>query len=263
MSKKGKIKSITRTKMIKCCDTGYKNKRCNFCLCKECCIKTNGNKKCKIHSKTNVKLYDSKKEYNTKFNNVLDNIKADINNTMKLMQSSDFDRRSGLNEAGFKLLILGIITKTIGFDRVVYLSEYPVPSNNLNMKRDVKNEEKYLDPIRGSIKHNKFIDIYIETPFEIILIEIKYVRLPWIGGVLTKEKSAELRINLSKKKEIIDKMTVHELLDKKSYSGNKLKKILETTNSKQLSEYIKLISLELKDKKKSKKKIKGYVYRSN
>ena len=73
------------------------------------------------------------------FDSVVSDLHSEINSTMSLMESSDFDKRNGLNETGFKLIVLGAIKSHFKLHPgVLYLSEYPVLTKS-GFKKKIRN----------------------------------------------------------------------------------------------------------------------------
>ena len=275
-------------KYIKCCNNGGKvNKKCVFKLCKKCCLTIKSYELCKVHKKNiiNNNKYDNDilEEFkmaslmsninnkDSNFDKYVKKIENDIETILSIMTSTDFDKRSGLNETGFKMIVLSSINKFYNgkkSESIIYRSEYPILSKMITSKKTKKLNDKYekwgskrtTNKTFGSIKYNKFIDLVVETSKNIIIIEMKYIRLPWIKNLIDKNnpiKQNEIRVMLSLKGEILKNKRKKDLLKLKNYSGATIEQILSNAKE-QLDTYINLVSKNLL-MSGNKKKIIGYI----
>lgn len=280
-------RSAKKGQGISCKKCGKRgNLKCANEMCRSCCLeKQKGGKvgnKCRVHSvdsnkSTNIDKGGSKiKKGRTekhmrqltsnvqdiKLSTIFKSISNDINDVMKIMYSSDFDGRSGLNEAGFKMLFISAAMNNMGKD-MKFKSELPVLSESLpdyskpkykKMRNSELMMKKNFDS--QSIKYNKFIDVLIETNNEYIIIELKYIRLNNISALRTDTRGLEKRMQLSKMGDNLTKMSDYELLESGTFTSIPINGIIKNAIDLQLLTY-----MELYEKvKTTNKPIYGYVF---
>ncbi len=201
-----------------------------------------------------------------------------VNDVMQQLRSSDFNTKKGLNEAGLKMILMGILISDPYYSSTkdLYIeSELPVPS-----KDHSKVNVKKVDYFKNAERYNNFLDLTIISPDRVALIELKYVKMKFLRPSKkqeppTKLGESEWRPKLQEWVKFMDKLDKEGFLNLKvsSFIENKAKvttveNLIKATGDDQGARYKRLYrfrfenipeKLRPKNTKISPRKIKVYI----
>jgi hypothetical protein len=173
-------------------------------------------------------------------------LKNDIELTLNIMNSSDFHHQNGLNESGFKGIVISSLIKLNNkylnrfikkkHDRVFFDQSYSICSEYKVdiIKNNNKNGYGFIDIIFFN-EDKSYIDIY----------ELKYVRLKYIKDKLIKK---DIKINYKAINPLHVRKCLNELLKNlNEYTDNKNNKITELEISTFKSNQLSIIDKNISD----------------
>lgn len=143
-------------------------------------------------------------------------IKNYLETVLNYLRSTDLSIKSGLNETGLKALVISWLAYNMDERSVSIHSEFPLHLKYNNFK--ISKEDRYTDATLGGINGNLFTDIMIETETQIVIIELKYLKIEILKGYSLKDKKNRISFSESLKK--FNKLTEDDILKHEAYDFN-------------------------------------------
>ena len=169
-------------------------------------------------------------------------LKLSIESAMRSLRSTDFTK-NGLNESGFKAMILGILKNDVYYqlykNDISIKTEYPVPQRDFSKDKWDKLSTNQKQIRLSGIQYNRFIDIYIESknPQKHIIIELKYVRLLNLDIF---SKISSFRVNVDNTIRLFNKIEDNKIVNLGA-TGSKTVKDFVDEAKQQSADYSRLL----------------------
>lgn len=193
--------------------------------------------------------------------NMIEKVINHVRSTLYVLQSTDYGY-SGINEAGFKAIIVSKLVSIMGKDDTLE-SEFPLKSkSSSNEEQNMENLMYSMSKISISYqKYDRFVDLVLKTPKAIIVIELKYCQMPYL--IINRQQKKKLnRSDLINKKKKLSKLTHNDLLEMKVFQKFRrdsqtvtIQNIIKDTKT-QIKTYVDIIK---RDNQKDNREIFGYV----